>query len=295
MKKFLVLVLAGACVAGLVWVGCGGQTSPLTSGGGQVALSDAQDESGPGLDVRPTFRVPTKRRGVRLTVFVFRGEGDAEEAVEKPRPGRKETTCEDTNTNQAFVELPVRLAASGLPVEYQPAFEPRSVAGLTFDAVARGVNTWKTAVGDPDLFTFTQNPGGTSLPEQDGVNVIGWGRFRGPDNSFFAATWVWDDGQTILEADIFYNKRYKWAVNPAIEPGVTLCGEQLDVQAVGTHELGHMLGLGHVVGDGNSANGDERDATMYGSARKKELKKQTLTPGDEAGARTVAPPPAPAS
>jgi hypothetical protein len=102
---------------------------------------------------------------------------------------------------------------------------------------------------------------------------------------------VYDDGTHIIETDLFYNLKYTWAVNPMIEPGSTLCGEQFDIQAVGTHEIGHKLGLAHVADDGNPANGDETDATMFGAAAKGELKKQTLTPGDVEGAQVVAPMP----
>ena len=52
------------------------------------------------------------------------------------------------------------------------------------------------------------------------------------------------------------------------------------MQNVGTHEVGHVIGLAHV---------QDKDAmaTMYPSAGKGEVKKQTLTPGDIAEAAVL--------
>ena len=130
-------------------------------------------------------------------------------------------------------------------------------------------------------------------PERDNTNVVGWRQLVGRDaKKVLAATYIWDDGNgTILETDIVYNTAQKWAVNPAIEPGSTWCGTGFDVQAIGVHEIGHVLGLGHVNDDGDGTNGDETDATMAPTAAKGKLKKQTLTPGDVAGANRVVPSP----
>ena len=98
-----------------------------------------------------------------------------------------------------------------------------------------------------------------------------------------AATYIWDNGEgTILEADILYNTSQSWAVNASIDEAndPTICGTDFDVEAIGVHEIGHLLGLGHV---------DNPAATMFGSAAKGELMKQTLTPGDALGGNEVVP------
>lgn len=292
-KTFYHLVLV-ALFSGFVAIGCGEDAGLLvpSSDEGIQSLRGiqplAKETVAPGIEVKPVYRVSTDRPGERLTVFVFYERGGKGKKPPKNGGGGKEE-CSDSNTNQAFSLLGVQLPASAFPVEYHPAFEPTSVIGTGFGAVDQGFTAWETAVGNTALFSFTENSTGSSPPERDDTNVVGWRLFVGKGGGFLAAAFIWDDGGTILEADIFYNLKHKWAVNNAIEPGSTQCGEQFDIQAIGTHEIGHMLGLGHVSDDGDATNGDETDATMFGSAKKGELKKQTLTPGDETGAKTVAP------
>lgn len=205
------------------------------------------------------------------TVFVFKARGG------RGKPPVEET-CLDTNLNETFEELGVRLPTGGMFVEYHPIFEPDFLA---FEAVERGFDSWETAVDDLSLFDFAYVPDGVAGPERDGVNTVGWRRFVGPGGDFLAAAFVTDNGAEILEVDIFFNLKHKWSVTSAIEPGSMVCGDQFDIQAVSAHEIGHMLGLGHVESGS--------DATMAPSAAKGELMKQTLTPGDVVGAETVVP------
>ena len=54
------------------------------------------------------------------------------------------------------------------------------------------------------------------------------------------------------------------------------------MENVGTHEVGHVVGLGHLE-DANAM------ATMYPSAPKGEIKKRSLTTGDRDGANDIYP------
>jgi len=155
--------------------------------------------------------------------------------------------------------------------------------GVAFTAIDLGFGAWKQAVENPEnpivTFNFSEDALAPLPPERDSRNVVGWRQLVGRDaRKVLAATYIWDDGGTIVEADVVYNTAHKWAVNVPILPGGNDCGKDFDVQAIGTHEIGHFIGLGHVNTD---------DATMFGSAAKGELKKQTLTPGDADGAKQV--------
>lgn len=284
MNKPAYYLWAGALISGFVLIGCSQEAAPIApvsdEGSPSSAQSLAKRAAAPGIEVTPVFRVSTDRPGERLTVFVFHERGGKGKKPPKGGGGGEEV-CSDLNTNQAFSELPFRLASTGFPVEYHPAFEPTSVAGTALGAINGGFTAWEAAVDNAALFDFAENPDGASPPGRDFTNVVGWRLFVGRGGSFLAAAFIWSKDTEILEVDIFYNLKHKWAVNGSIDPGSTLCGEQFDVQAISTHEIGHMLGLGHV--------SETDDATMFGSAPKGELQKQTLTPGDADGASTVVP------
>lgn len=269
--------LTTAILSLVVLFGC--QNNPTSSNLQEGSLAK---KSSIELEVKPVFRIKTDRPGERLTVFVFYEKMGKPDGVGKPdgkggKPPKESEECSDLNTNQAFAGLGVVLPALNFPVEYHPAFEPTNAA---FDAIDRAVLAWENASSD-NLLDFAYNALGTAAPARDFTNVVGWRQFIGRGSGFLAATFIWDDGTTILEADIFYNLRHKWAVNAVIEEGSTVCGTDFDIQAIGAHEFGHLIGLGHVV------NADEADATMAPSAAKGELQKQTLTPGDIAGVLSV--------
>ena len=116
--------------------------------------------------------------------------------------------------------------------------------------------------------------GGAPRPAADGINTVGWVKII-PKN-VLAAAWVWgvenEDGSvTVTEADIFYNDFHKWGVFSTCD-----AEGRFEVGNVGTHEVGHVVGLDHL-------SDPDSYATMYPLAPKGEVRKQTLTAGDEAG------------
>ena len=217
------------------------------------------------LHVEPIFRLPNGHNNELQTVFVFHARGPKKKPIEE---------CSDINENEDYSELGARLSEAGLFFNYYPIFEPT----FAFDAVDRSFTSWEMEAGN--IFDFAYDPDGNAGPDRDGLNVIGWRRFVGAGGGFLAAAFITEDGAgEIVEVDIFFNLKHKWSEGPAIAAGDMTCGEQYDIQAVSTHEVGHALGLGHVL--------PGSDATMAPSAQKGELMKQTLTPGDIVGAVTV--------
>lgn len=289
--KISFYILAMTLFLGLMWLGCSEDSGPVSPGASQEVQILAKKANVPDIEAKPVFRIPTGRKNERLTVFIFYEKGGKGGGKKPPKDDGEGQVCSDPNTNQTFSEIGPRWSAPGIQVEYQSLFEPDAVVGLSFGAINRAFNAWETSVGNEALVTFVENPDAPLPPARDDRNVIGWRRFVGGRDAkrILAAAYITDDGYgEILEVDIVYNVGQKWAVNEPITPSSTLCGEQFDVQAIGTHEIGHLLGLGHVDTD-ETVSGDEIDATMAPTAAKGELKKQTLTPGDEDGANVVTP------
>jgi len=128
-----------------------------------------------------------------------------------------------------------------LPVRY--FITNRDVPGVTAPqlqtAVASAFATWSNV---PTAQLSAQFAGIVNADpvNKDGVTVIGF-QFHSELDRVLGATTHNIDNITgaIIESDIFLNSNFAWSVAPA--------GEALrfDVQSISTHEIGHLLGLGH--------------------------------------------------
>lgn len=82
--------------------------------------------------------------------------------------------------------------------------------------------------------------GVVSCGAKDGTNTAGFGTLP---PGFLAVACTWTDGNgRALEGDVKFNTRYRWFAL-GVPSG---CENRFGVQAVGTHEFGHVFGLGHV-------------------------------------------------
>jgi len=91
-----------------------------------------------------------------------------------------------------------------------------------------------------------------------GVTTV-WGYFGGPPPR-----------REIVEAHILFNDDFEWgdgSLNSAL----------MDVQNIGTHELGHWVGMGDLYQLGAS------EETMYGYSEEGETKKRDIYKGDTKG------------
>jgi hypothetical protein len=79
----------------------------------------------------------------------------------------------------------------------------------------------------------------SSCTSSDGKSVVGFGNLLSTDLGF---TCWWTSGNHTVEADLRLNKvEYTWVVNIGGH-----CVTKFSIEAVATHEVGHIYGLGHV-------------------------------------------------
>ncbi len=203
--------------------------------------------------------------GVKLTVHVFpanNGKGG------KPSSGG--TVCTNDINGQGDYALFAGAKQDGLEGLIDNSFAPLSVVSSAPAAIRRSLANWDAGITG-DYFDYRPNDAAPERPGMDDTNVIGWARLV--PKQVLAAAWVYTSTITgrVLEADIFYNTSHTWGVL-----GDCNSPPAFDVENIGTHEVGHILGLAHF-------SDAAKMATMYPSAPSGEIKKRTLTGGDLAG------------
>lgn len=212
--------------------------------------------------------------GKKLWVFAFPAKGGKPGPPDgKGKGGGGETECPapcvDDDTNPGLSLLGFKIPNGGLDVNINDSSIP--IGGDVTGAIVNSFTTWNNA----SALGLSVNPsGGANGPAEDGNHTVGWVRIV-PRN-VLAATWVWTVNGEVENVDIFFNLFQKWEI-------LNGCGgSKFDVEAICTHEAGHLIGLGHF-------SDDCKMATMYPSASKGEIKKRSLTVGDETGAGLVTP------
>jgi hypothetical protein len=171
---------------------------------------------------------------------------------------------------------PLRWAAGTIAVELAleegpplPAtVEVVAAARLAFATYAHVLGGMTSEVG----VVVRVRPGpAPSIDPRDGRNTVRWmtGAFSDdvdPDALAITLTSYEPDSGRIVDGDIILNADYPWWT------GDVGCHEAYDIQAVLTHEVGHLFGLGHEL--------DDRDAAMFPTAALCETKKRVLQASD---------------
>ena len=135
-----------------------------------------------------------------------------------------------------------------------------------------GANTWN-AVGD-SCFSFRYDGATTrSAPSRDNHNVFRWGSTGGS----IATAYSWISGSDVLEVDMVFEDSYTWNTDSSCP------SNEMDVQNIATHELGHALRLLDLYGSPDSGK------TMCGYGAAGETSKRTLHSTDIDGIEWIYP------
>ena len=134
-------------------------------------------------------------------------------------------------------------------------------------AVVSSLNTWDSE----------EHPGGNLFIESSSPNLfINWAQIDGSGSvlAITSTTYKIRTGE-IVSSTISYDSAEAWSVYSSTS--CTGQGSAFDIEDIGTHEIGHALGLGHVKRPSDAA------LTMYPYASQGETLKRTLGTGDKLG------------
>jgi len=151
------------------------------------------------------------------------------------------------STTQAYLKLGT-LTPNGVvgvrwtrPIEY--FVTNRDTDGVTAPqlqaTIDRVLSNWISVPGVELTHAFVGFTG-TEPFAADGVSVVGFRSRPELERTLAAATFEFDEltGQ-IIESDIFFNTAFAWSTADGGQAG------RYDLESVGLHEVGHLLGLGH--------------------------------------------------
>lgn len=138
---------------------------------------------------------------------------------------------------------PAQWWSSDLPLQWYMNADTTDDCQFELDAVTSSFQTWEDVPTSEIAFDFAGAPPYED-DRYDGRNILYWTQ-TDPNGYFDAATlalalyWVNLSNGHMLDADIIFNDRdYNWKTRAEGGPGYV-------VECVATHEIGHVIGLGH--------------------------------------------------
>ena len=237
----------------------------------QVVASHNPNSADPVIPEKNGTYDDPDHKGVKVRVFVH-----PEKPVKTTLPS---LVCELPDPDsQTTVGKEAWYLPSNWSYNLNPASTPSTVGSSNLATIAgNGFSDWSSATGNK--ITFSRGPDTTvSRQAYDGKNIIAWGRTSG---SALGVTYIRYFSSTglVVDVDTIMNKKFKWSWSNS-----NTCADtnSYDSENIMTHEIGHWIGL-----DDEYDAANFQYATMYGYGSKGEVKKNTLTTGDNAGAFAI--------
>ena len=179
---------------------------------------------------------------------------------------------------------PLRWGDADMPIRYW--FDPRNTpAGLesSIEFIIRAYQTWQDDPASGFTVSYNGNRTDRDWGISDGINIFCW-RFidgnsgiLGVTRSYFGYIPDVYDSLRLVDSDIELDTSDYWSATEAPAP------DRIDVQAVATHEIGHLVGLADLYSPEDSA------MTMFGYTSTGDVTQRTLEWGDQAGLRQLHP------
>lgn len=197
------------------------------------------------------------------------------------RPTKTESDILVCNLSDPDSSAAVPGAGWKLPASWtynlNPGSVPSSVGSANLATIAaNSFSDWATAANNSVSVIRGSN---TTVSRQayDQKNIVAWGRLNGSALGITYIRYYPSTGQ-VVDIDTIMNKKFSWKWS-----GSNSCADSsvYDAENILTHEFGHSFGLDDVY------SATYVDNTMYGYGSKGEVKKNTLTTGDIAGAAAL--------
>jgi len=185
---------------------------------------------------------------------------------DKPgRPGKEE---EDPTLYYELLNLK-------LPEDVTVYIEGVSEEDPEIAAILTSFSTWEVETGSVLFDTIHTTTGDMFGIMLNDYNTVSFGDLDNPNIIGVTSLWSFrgKPPRTIVEWDIVLNTDFTWDTdgNP----------DDMDIQNIATHEVGHVVGLADLYAD------DYLEQTMYGYSHDGETKKRDLLAGDILGAQSL--------
>jgi len=211
-------------------------------------------------------------------IFVHYGKDSAPAKPEKPvkpeKPGKPGS--EDPSE---YYKLSNLILADTANYYINPDVEGVSPESV-IDAVQNSFETWDSYTAD-ELFHYVDTSTSSGVDYYDYQNVVSWAPLSDPNIIAVTSMWysIGKPPRPIVQFDIVFNTTHPWGID-SVKEDAGIIGA-FDIQNIGTHEAGHVVGLADLYENQYS------ELTMYGYSEIGETQKCSPETGDILGAQKL--------